>query len=792
MAGFTLLALKKLLEEIMDGMSPDTRQSEVSSPIPVKSPLEWLANGQNVDGLHATMQSEMEEKSERLRAAVLACNPKELMGFLWGQLLLSQLHRGDDESEGAEGRAAIDDFMFALEYVHAVLSSHPAYDYGSAGAFEDVHAVLRLATELRGHSLFYGMVAAHRMPEGLLGAETGEVALQAITSWITIRGHRYQSLEEEFFRFVLAPHDDALRAAYGVGATEIAAGIQAAVDATRFGHMRAAETLAREADAAFELVEREGMELAQAIDRIVGEDPTRREAAEGAIASMVFGGICNLSKTSGLPAELLSDLSYSPGEEKEFFASGPLCGTPLRRMPGRVKPLVRLDDGYYTCDANFIRDSTYRSLQWGLLNRLPTYKQEWLKRQTSLTEEAFSQIFASQLAGADVLTSIYYPDPDTGKWVENDVLIILDDVLLQVEVKAGVMPMHSPELNFDRHVRTIQDLVVKAHHQCERFLRYAASAEEVPIYRLVDGMHQELKRLRLADYRVVLPIGLTVEAFTPFSAMSKRLDDVRPILGRYPFISMSIDDLFVLKRFLPTTGELMHYLSVRQRVAGIREAVIFDELDHLGSYVTQNRVDRFFAEMLAQGADMLVAADVCAPIDDYFADPDWETHKPPHQSYPRLLQELLQSIDRVRGRTFLSADNIVRDMSAEGRTDMARAMEQLIPTLREHPYRWVTLMLDEPLLIWLQRSGYVDVQEVHRDKAESVAIFSGSQSCTVLFIQVSPRGSFDGAWTKRVSPPDEGAPRYAARLADAQRMGGRAVALTSQGLEVVTQARRNI
>lgn len=776
-------------------MPPEFQHFEQSPVTPGKG-LAGLLGEKAVEDLHASMQSEMEGKSERLRAAVLACNPKELMGFLWGQLLLSQLHRGEDENQSArdqsiEARTAIDDFMFALEYVHAVLSSHPASDHGSAGALEDVQAVLQLATELRAHSLMYGMVAAHQTPSGLFGAKTGEVALQAITSWITIRGHRYQSLEEEFFRFVLAPHDDALRTAYGVGAAEIAAGIQAAVDATRFGHMRAAEALAREADAAFELAEREGIELAQAIDRIVGNDPTRRKAAEGAIASMVFGGICNVSKTSGLPAELLSDLSYSPGEEAEFFASGPLCGTPLRRMPGRVKPLVQLDDGYYTCDANFIRDSTYRSLQWGLLKRLPTYKQEWLKRQTALTEEAFSHIFASQLAGADVLTSIYYPDPDTGKWVENDVLIILDDVLVQVEVKAGVMPMHSPEMYFDRHVRAIQDLVIKAHHQCERFLRYAASAAEVPIYRLVDGTYQEMKRLRLNDYRVVLPIGLTVEAFTPFSAMSKRLDDVRPILGRYPFISMSIDDLFVVKRFLPTTGELMHYLSVRQRVAGIREAVIFDELDHLGSYVTRNRVDQFYTEKLAQGADLLVDADACAPIDDYFADPDWETNEPPHQSYSPSLQELLQSINRVRGRTFLAADNIVRDMSMEGRADMARALEQLIPTLREHPYRWFTLMFDDPVLIWLQRSGYVDVQEIHRDKAESVAIFSGSQSCIVLFIQVSTRGSFDGAWTKSIAPPNEGDPRYAARLADAQRMGGRAVALTPHGQEVIRRARRN-
>ncbi|WP_078201215.1 hypothetical protein [Cupriavidus necator] len=108
--------------------------------------------GKEVEDVHAAMQSEIEAESERLRVAILACNPKELMGFLWGQLLLSQLHRDEGEQEDdrcIEARIAIDDFRFALEYVHAVLSSHPTSDHGRAGALEDVQAVLQLATELR-------------------------------------------------------------------------------------------------------------------------------------------------------------------------------------------------------------------------------------------------------------------------------------------------------------------------------------------------------------------------------------------------------------------------------------------------------------------------------------------------------------------------------------------------------------------------------------------------------------------------------------------------------------------
>lgn len=742
------------------------------------NPTEALFN----DGNQTAMEAEIETHSESLRIAVLQCGPKQLIGFLWAQLLISRMGFSGDEPS-SEHRTLIDDVMFSLEYVHAVLCSHGELSYGNSTSTEDLSEVLRLASELRQNTILYCMIAAQQMPEGLLGTETRMVAMQALSSWVSIRGHRYQALEFEFFAFVLGPHDDALKAAYGVGAEEVATGIQAAVDATRYGHMQAADLLYREFNTARDLANTEGIELGDAISQIYGTDLTKENAAQNAISKLFFGGICNVSKTSKLPADLLADLTYCPGEENEFFAPGPLRGTPLRRMPGRVKPLISLDGECYACDANFIRDSTYRALQWGLLKRAPSYKQEWLNRQTELTETAFSQIFHKQLADAEVLTSIYYPDPHTGKWVENDVLILLHDVLLQVEVKAGIMPMHSPTVHFERHVRTIQDLVIKAHHQCERFLAYSASAEEVPLYQLVEGVHIEVRRLRLAEYRVILPIGLTVEAFTPFSSMSKRLNEVQPILGKHPFVSMSIDDLFVLSRLLPTSGELIHYLSVRQRMAGMRDVFVFDELDHLGAYLSKNRSDMFYNEKLADGASFLTEVDSCLVVDNYFANPEWQTMPHPKQIFPKILLDFLQSMDVARGSHFLLADSSIRDLGKKGREDMANFMNQILPTLQSHPYRWFMLMLDEePMMVWLQRSNYTDIAEVHKAKAEAIALFANTSQCTIVFAHIDSNGRFVGGSAKRISAPTQMDTHFPERFAEAQRMGARVIDLSSENL----------
>ena len=305
------------------------------------------------------------------------------------------------------------------------------------------------------------------------------------------------------------------------------------------------------------IADERGLSIEEAIKKVITESPEAATTLRDAFEDMFNGGLCNLSRHTKFPQTFLEDLSFGRGENSEFFEPGPFCGTLLRTLPARIKPLVRLEDGFYATDPQFVRDAAYRAIQRGLVKRLPGYSHEWNQKQKTLSESAFSTILESQLKGASVITEVYYRDPISGEWVENDTLILVDDVLIQVEAKAGIGAMHSPATNFGNHVRAIQALVVKAYIQTKRFLEYLSSAPEVPLYELRGGQYSEIHRLRLSDFSgLSLPLGLTVESFSPFSTMCKDLPDVEPILGKYPFISMSIDELFVLKRFLPTTGVL--------------------------------------------------------------------------------------------------------------------------------------------------------------------------------------------------------------------------------------------
>ena len=700
--------------------------------------------------LHRGLQEQLEANAEELRLAILRCRPRSLLGYFWGQLAMSFMP--DDAEAPARDRTSLETVSFALEYCHATFSAHAETAHGTSQTTEDLERVSELAESLHSRSLMYCMSAAMQVDDDLLGPDTRDIAMHALTSWVALRGRRYQVLEREFLAYALQPHDAALRQAYGIGADDIAQGVQQAVNATISGHTIAAHAIGEQAEFAEAYAADHGIDVHEVMSRLEEIAPQRFKLLNDATEAMLDGGLCKLDITSGLPSALLDDMSYVPGEESDFFAPGALAGTPLRRLPGRVKPLVALGGAHYACDPNFLRDSAYRAVQWGLLRRLPEYRDEWGQRQAAMTERAFSSICSAQLEGAEVFRSIYYPNPDReGDWAESDVLILLDDVMLQVEAKAGVMPMHSPELNFNAHVRSIKDLVLKAHAQCDRFLRYLASADSVPIFELVNGAYRELRRVRLASYRQVVPIGLTVEAFTPFSAMCKTLDATAPILGKHAFISMSVDDLFVLTRFLPSAGELTHYLSVRQGLAKQPRAVVYDELDHLGLYVQGNRVDWRVESDMNPRADLVWMVGGSDPIDNFFSDPDWQQKQPLRRKLPTIVTELLRANEANRTARHLWADTTIRDFADDLMEQFEQLMTRMLPTLNEVPARYSRHTSSEPMLFVLQREDHTDFVGAWRTKAKELAGSVGAATCKVLLVRVNLQLRPSSAWVSDVA-----------------------------------------
>lgn len=743
---------------------------------------------QNLEGNAASLLKEMEATAAQMRGLIIAMPPHDLLGYIYAQHIM----KGMADQRDAELQRKThkpDDFInenqFLLEYVHAVLASDAApldVKFDEARCAE----LFELSRKLREQAMFFAMFSSSSSKQGVFGSDTAEIEFRAKSTWVMLRGNRYQVLEGEFYRYVLTPHNEVLQEIYGVGANDIAKGFQAIADATRSGHADAITVLMKQFEAVQAYSAAQDQPLEDVMEAWAAANIEQSKAAGQAVEDMFRGGIANVSRHTTLPSPLLADLAYQRGEEIEFFATGDFAGTPYRTLPVRKKPLIQLGSDYYAVDPCFIRDAGYRALLFNLLRRKPDYRKAFECRQKTMSEAAFANILNAQLPGAKVFQEVYYKDPTTNQWSENDTLILIDDVLFLVEAKAGAAAtIASPALDFGRHAQSVQDLVLKAYTQCERFFNYLNSADEVSLYHLTDGKYVECGRVRGAAYRLMVPIGLTVESFSPFSTYCKDLPQLEPLLGRHAFVSLSIDELFVLKRLLPTPGQFAHYMEVRQAVAGMRRAHLFDEFDHLGAYLKKNRFDQDIAEQLKRGnVSMLIWDGMSDVVDKSFEGEDWENGPFPTQVFPEEVLKLLAALDATQSRGWLSAESHIRDLGEEGRGNLAKMLSDLRQSLSEHPARHFLLSGDgEPLFVWLQRQNApIDWARVN-DKASAAALAVNASDLIGVLAEISPDGTYYRAQSFVAHVPTEPTEENAHIYDDAKRMAqpNRSINLSQPG-----------
>lgn len=686
---------------------------------------------------------ELESIGKKIFELISNLPSKDLLGRLYSQRIMESLNRATKIDDQANSQSDTQVNQLLLEYMHAVLATTPV-EMSAVFSEEKYDELYELARKMQSDSSLFVLFIISEKNQDVLEFSNRQIWLDCILNWLLVRGNRYHALEGEFYAFVLTPHKQALGEVYGVNVAEIADGFQKLANCQVNGISNAAETIQKLSNSKKNYF-RKNSKIS----------PNHVEEAQSAFEDLLYGGITNVSRHTNLPTKLLDDLAFKHGEETEFFATGDFSGTPFRTLPVRKKPFIKIDTEYYSLDPYFARDSGYRALLHSLLQQRPEYKQQFEVIQKNMSEGAFTEILGALLPAAHVYREIYYKDPTTKNWAENDTLVIVDDVLYLIEAKAGAAAtIVSPVLDFQRHARAVQDLVVKAFKQCERFFNYLASKDEVPIYQLEAGRHREVARLRLSEFRVLVPIGLTVESFSPFAASCKELPEINPLLGKHAFFSLSIDDLFILRRVLPTPGLFAHYIEVRQAVAAKRGSRIYDEVDHLGAYFRFNRFDVEIDEQLKSSENSVSVWDQMGNfIDDYFESSIRKPTKPPQQDFPREVSQLLNALDHSRKTGWLCVESLVRNLGQEGREKLNRYLLGFRVSLKKTTSRYMVFSFESTFFfLWMQRAG----EEIPANKVEAKSSSAGIAFGDLkigLFVEVEANGNYRRAWKIPINIP---------------------------------------
>jgi hypothetical protein len=242
---------------------------------------------------------------------------------------------------------------------------------------------------------------------------------------------------------------------------------------------------------------------------------------------------------------------------------------------------------------------------------------------------------------------------------------------------------------------------------------------------------------------------------------------------------MSVDDLFVLNRFLPTAGELLHYLEVRQAVGGIKHAMIFDEIEHLGAYIRDNRFDMSIIEQLKK-ADMVAWDSFGDVVDKYFEGRTWQHEPPPRQHYPEELVTILTALAKFRPFGWLSVDAFIRNLGGSGRNDLAHLIAELKPTLLRYPARRFLYGVEDPLQVWVCRIGSEPSPAAVQYQGQVGSLLSKGATVRVLILSYDAKLKIVDAQCAVVGPPTVLQMNYQELLGETEKQRGRLIPLKGE------------
>jgi hypothetical protein len=324
-------------------------------------------------------------------------------------------------------------------------------------------------------------------------------------------------------------------------------------------------------------------------------------------------------------------------------------------------------------------NNLYRVLQRAVLRLAPEYRQTWNDRQKAISEALPFTYLERLLPGAKVYRPVYYrwrTGDGPAQWYEADGLLIYDDHLLVIEVKAGAFTNTSPATDLPAHIESLRNLLLSPTTQGNRFVDYLESGADVPIH---NSDHEEIGRLRRADYRHVTVCAVTLDAFTELAARAQHLRKIGIDVGERSVWVLSIDDLRVYADLITNPLVFLHFIEQRMRAAQSDIVDLDDEVDHLGLYLLHNNYAQYAAELLGSETARLHLTGYRSAIDEYYAAiMRQEVPARPEQTIPKRLAEIVSHLSRTtkHGRSRIAS--FLLDGASDARTMIAQTVDRLL------------------------------------------------------------------------------------------------------------------
>ena len=571
-----------------------------------------------------------------------------------------------------------------IDYVQCLIVSTQPQPDGYIDLTEELWRELKQHVEAIFSNLvgYFIVASAKRSTEVDFDETWEEFFTKAQMNWCFVKGDRHINHLHAHLESLLQPHSDVFNELFGISATDFVNEIEKVRIALTSGMFDAGLELKRLHKEFFDQLDQdEGNELQAGEDlgaffrRKIAEYGYKAQFEEE-LGKFLGVDLFDLSKATNLPVTLLENLSWSPGEDTIFLSQEPFKGWPLSLWSTWNKPFLKVNDNYYCFDMYVLSDNIYRSIQKIIYQLKPEYKASWNKGQQAISEELPFQMFAKLLPDAVFYKSIYYRWK-TGQekqlnWAECDGLVLYDDHLFIVEVKAGAFTYTPPATDAPAYIESIKSLLIKPAEQGQRFLNYLESADSVTIY---DENHVPIGEISHECFRQVTICCVTLDQLTQFAAKSSHLQVISGGLPGKDVWNISIDDLRVYADILQNPLQFLHFVEQRHAASKSSLIILEDELDHLGLYLTHNCYARLAENLVAsvpEHPDLVVWSGFSSEIDKYYSYLlASDSAELPKQELPSTVVEILNLLSETKISERSKAASTLLNMSGETKDQFA-------------------------------------------------------------------------------------------------------------------------
>ena len=555
--------------------------------------------------------------------------PGEILKRAYWEMAAHHLHMD------SESYADSDDIISLrmVDYLQSIIASATPADVVEDEITEDNWLELRkLVGELfQKLSLEYQIcrTAYNRRNNPDFDLEYEEYYYKAQQYWSNVRGHRYLVHEIPALREILKPHSEILEELFGIDADKLIDNIKRIQDSLTFGIGKVMKDL-RElqevtTEKALKKIKEAGKamstDISELISRVIEENKLQdfREDIRGRFLGL---DLFDLEKITDLPKSLLDELSWEPGQDKEFLEEGDYKGWPLRIWPIFKRPFLKLDGRYYCFELYSLFDHLYRVIQHIIIRTKPEYTEEWNKKQKNTSEHLPFDLFNILLPNARVYRPVYYRwyvgDKEKNKqWCEADGLLIYEDHLFIIEIRAGAFTYTPPATDFPAYITSIKNLLFKPAEQGKRFLEYLNSEKDVTIF---DESHSEIGKISKSNFEHITICTITLDHFTELAAQAQHLKKIGIDIGENPVWAISIDNLREYSDVFDNPLIFLHFVEERMRAFQSDIIQVEDELDHLGLYLKHNVYTKYAQKMIDDGKTKLTWYGYRSDIDKFFAE----------------------------------------------------------------------------------------------------------------------------------------------------------------------------